>query len=414
MNRHVVLQQYNRGIKVDGGKVIIHLKASSATVFAVTTSVLPDEIEDEADLSVDFMEMMNRAVAKAELSGAPNTKNHVIEHAGLVYLIFDDEGYFAYKAKVLYTDLDGIPKAEWLYINAADGSVIMENPLFMNALNRNVYTANGKTLLPGTLVRSEGQSPSNDPEVNQAYDNSGICYNFYKQTFNRDSIDGKGKALKSVVHYSKSYNNAFWDGVQMVYGDGDGVQFADFSGDLSVVCHELTHAVTSYTADLRYQGESGALNEAMSDIMGAASTVFRDGGIQKDTWHIGHDCYLAGIALRYMNNPILDARSYDWYPTRYTGSSDNGGVHWNSGIANLAFVLMTQGGVHPQQKSSVWVEDIGISQAQQIFYSALTNYMTETTTFAGARAATETAAKVMFGVTAEATVSDAWTAVGVN
>jgi len=181
-----------------------------------------------------------------------------------------------------------------------------------------------------------------------------------------------------------------------------------------VVCHELTHAVTSYTANLRYQGESGALNEGMSDIMGAASLVYRDKGINVNTWHLGYACYLAGTALRYMDNPILDGKSYDWYPTRYKGTSDNGGVHWNSGIANLAFVLMTQGGVHPQQKSNNWVEEIGIQQSQQIFYSALTQYMTVSTTFSQARAFTETAAKVLFGTAAETTASDAWTAVGVN
>jgi len=200
----------------------------------------------------------------------------------------------------------------------------------------------------------------------------------------------------------------------MVYGDGDGINFSNFAGDLSVVCHELTHAVTSFSANLRYQGESGALNEAMSDIMGAASGVFRDGGIEKNTWHIGASCFLAGEALRYMNNPILDGASYDWYPTRYKGTADNGGVHWNSGIANLAFVLMTEGGVHPQQKSTNWVEGFGIDQAQQIFYSALTNYMTQTTTFSGARAATEVAAKTLYSAAAAQIVSDAWIAVGVN
>jgi len=283
----------------------------------------------------------------------------------------------------------------------------------MNARNREVYSANNKQSLPGTLARKEGGAVVNDQSVNQAYDNSGTCYEFYKNSFNRDSIDGKGRKLSSTVHYAVSYNNAFWDGTQMVYGDGDGVVFSDFAGDLSVVCHELTHAVVSYSANLRYQGESGALNEAMADIMGASSTVYKAGGIGPNTWHIGHDCYLEGVALRYMDNPILDDASYDWYPTRYKGSADNGGVHWNSGIANLAYVLMVQGGVHPQQKSTNWVEEIGISQAQQIFYTALTQYMTQTTTFAGARAATETAAKTLFGVTAEQSVSGAWEAVGV-
>jgi Zn-dependent metalloprotease len=324
-------------------------------------------------------------------------------------------GHLVYRALASYFDEeDNITKREYAFVGANTGLLLFENSLFWNAKDRDVYSANQGTSLPGTLKRSEGQKETSDTDVNAGYDNSGICYDFYLATFNRDSINNKGAVLSSTVHYSVSYNNAFWNGAQMVYGDGDGKSFSDFAGDLSVVCHELTHAVTTNTANLRYQGESGALNEGMSDIMGAASTVYRDGGIGRDTWHIGSECYLAGIALRYMNNPILDGKSYDWYPTRYKGSSDNGGVHWNSGIANLAFVLMTEGGVHPQQKSTNWVEGIGIEDAQQIFYSALTQYMTTSTTFSGARAYTETAAKVLFGNTAEATVSDAWDAVGVN
>jgi len=353
--------------------------------------------------------------ALQRIKGSEKSQHSFEQEPTLSYLLFNDKGHLVFKSLISFLDSeDNLTKREYVYVNAHNGIIILENPLFWNAMKRQVYSANQGTSLPGTLKRSEGQSPISDTEVNQAYDNSGICYNFYLKTFSRDSIDGKGRTLMSTVHYSVNYNNAFWDGVQMVYGDGDGKTFSDFAGDLSVVCHELTHAVTSYSANLKYQGESGALNEAMSDIMGAASTVFRDGGIEKDTWHIGADCYLAGVALRYMENPILDKVSYDWYPTRYRGSSDNGGVHWNSGIANLAFVLMTQGGVHPQQKSTNYVNSIGISQAQQIFYSALTQYMTSTTTFAGARANTETAAKVLYGLTAEQTVSDAWTAVGVN
>jgi vibriolysin len=410
-NSHIVLQQKNRGLEVDGGEIILH-HDSNNTIYAVTASVLPDIMEEKPLLKMQPEAAIRRALAGH--SQFVKTQFDLEADAELVYLMFNDEGFLAYRAVAVFQE-EGIDMKVTVYISADDGSLLLENPHFMNALNRAVYSANQRTSLPGTLKRSEGQSANADQQVNQAYDNSGICYEFYKKTFNRDSIDGRGKTLISTVHYSVKYNNAFWDGTQMVYGDGDGINFSDFAGDLSVVCHELTHAVTSYTANLRYQGESGALNEALSDIMGAASTIFRDKstGPGPNTWHIGHDCYLDGEALRYMDNPILDGVSYDWFPTRYRGTSDNGGVHMNSGIANLAFVLMTQGGVHPQQKSSIWVELIGISQAQQIFYSALTQYMTTSTTFAGARAATETAAQVLYGNVAEKTVNNAWTAVGV-
>jgi Zn-dependent metalloprotease len=397
---------------VDGGEIIIHLHPNGK-VFAVTSSVLPDTMDTET--AVDGVASLQAAVTKDDGLKHYTSSIKVEVAPTLCYLILNDEGFLVYRSLVSYVDHleHNITKKTHLYVDAKNGHLILNNPIFMTALNRQVYTANQKTSLPGTLMRKEGQAAVNDQAVNAAYDNSGVCYNFYKTTFGRDSIDGKGAKLSSTVHYSSNYNNAFWDGTQMVYGDGDGKSFSDFAADLSVVCHELTHAVTSYSANLRYQGESGALNEAMSDIFGAASTVFK-GGLNQNTWLIGHDCYLAGTALRYMNNPLLDKVSYDWYPTRYKGTSDNGGVHWNSGIANLAFVLMVQGGVHPQQKSKNWVEEIGIAKAQQIFYSSLTQYMTASTTFAQARAATETAAKALYSTTEVSTVSNGWIAVGVN
>jgi Zn-dependent metalloprotease len=411
-NLHVVFQQYNRKMEVDGGELIVHLYPSGE-VFAVTSSVLPDTIDNKVAI-VGSASLRQAIDEDIELSLYASDINVEIEPT-LCYLLFEDEGLLVYRTQISYVDFlnFNVTKRSKIYTDAITGHLVLKNPLFMNAKNREVYTANQKTNLPGTLVRKEGQAKVSDPSVNSAYDNSGICYDYYKTTFNRDSFNGKGAKIVSTVHYSTKYNNAFWDGTQMVYGDGDGINFSDFPGDLSVVCHEITHAVTTYTANLRYQGDSGALNEAMSDIFGASSTVYRDKGITQYSWMIGHDCYLAGTALRYMNNPILDGVSYDWFPTRYKGGQDNGGVHWNSGIANLAYVLMVQGGVHPQQKSNNWVQAIGISQAQQIMYSALSQYMTSTSTFAQARAATETAAKVLYGAGAVTSVSGAWTAVGV-
>jgi len=288
---------------------------------------------------------------------------------------------------------------------------------YVNALNRIVYTAKNGRLLPGTVERTEGQGATSDNDVNEAYDNSGVCYNYYYTTFGRDSYNNKGASLLSTVHYGVDYNNAFWNGEQMVYGDGDGVQFSNFAGDLTVVCHELTHAVVEYTANLVYQDEPGALNEGFADIFGFSAYMFQYGADTQYQWMIGPFCYTpfkSGDALRYMNNPPEDGSSYDYYPG-YTGILDNGGVHWNSGIANLAYVLAVQGGTHPQQKSTIFVNAIGVSDAEQIFYTVLAQYLTSNSQFANARAASVTAARQAYGVgSKQATTSDdCWAAVGV-
>ncbi len=330
----------------------------------------------------------------------------------LVYLLIEEEGYLAYRANVAY-QMDGEARYAKVFASVLSGEKIAEFSHIHTAENRTIFTADNTKKLPGTLVREEGGHITSDTTVNQAYNNAGVCYDFYLKTFNRDSWDGKGGDMISTVHYDKNYNNAFWNGEQMVYGDGDGVTFTDFAGDTSVVCHELTHAVVQSTANLRYFRDSGALNEGWADAMGVSAVRFIDGGETYTRWMVGHHCYLAGQALRFMNNPPLDNSSYDWYPTRYTGFIDNGGVHWNSGIANLAFVLLTEGGTHPQQLSNIYVNGIGWDNSQKVWYNALF-YMTETTDFSGARAATETAASTLFtNQQAVASTTACWEAVGV-
>jgi vibriolysin len=207
----------------------------------------------------------------------------------------------------------------------------------------------------------------------------------------------------------------------MVYGDGDGSQSSPLTV-LDVVGHELTHAVTDTSSELIYANESGALNEAMSDIFGASIEAYRDGAVSANTWKVGEECWTpgtAGDALRYMNDPAA-AGDYDYYPTRYTGTSDNGGVHWNSGIANLAFKLMVTGGSHPRGKTSNVVTALdanattSIQKGAAIFYRANTVYLTPGSTFSEARGATAQAAADLYGSAAAATVNDAWTAVGVS
>ncbi|HEY0093017.1 MAG TPA: M4 family metallopeptidase, partial [Archangium sp.] len=225
---------------------------------------------------------------------------------------------------------------------------------------------------------------------------------------------------KSTVHHSTNYTNAFWNGTQMVYGDSNGVDSAPLGKSLDVTVHELTHAVTSSESNLTYSNESGALNEGMSDIFAAYCESWTLGwATPASVWMIGDDVWTpatAGDALRYMGNPTQDGSSKDYYPTRYTGTSDNGGVHWNSGIANLAFKLLSTGGSHPRAVTSTVVPAIGVQKAGAIFYKANVDLMTSGTTFAQAKAYTEQAAGTLYGAGSaeQAAVTKAWEAVGVG
>ncbi|MRG90477.1 M4 family metallopeptidase [Polyangium spumosum] len=326
-----------------------------------------------------------------------------------------------YRVQLEGTLNDGTPTMPVVFVDAQTGEIVDQYDNLQTARNRQTYTANTGTSLPGTLVRSESQAAVSDAIVNMAHDNAGRTYDYYFNNFGRDSYTGSGTAIRSTVHYSKNYVNAFWNGSQMVYGDGDGVNSSALTV-LDVVAHELTHAVTSYESNLTYSYESGALNEAMSDIFGAAIEAARDGSVSANTWKIGEECWTPGTsgdALRYMNDPKL-AGDYDYYPERYQGSQDNGGVHWNSGIANLAFYLAVMGGTHPRGETSNQVPALSsnamtsIQMGAAIFYDANTNCLGASSNFAAARTCTVDAANELYGADAATSISEAWAAVGVG
>jgi Zn-dependent metalloprotease len=207
-----------------------------------------------------------------------------------------------------------------------------------------------------------------------------------------NSIDGYGPLISARNHYSVNYNNAFWDGEKINLGDGDGVTFRSLT-TLDIIGHEWTHGLTQFTAGLNYSYESGALNEAFSDIMGAMAERYWYGE-SANTWKIGEGAYTPGTsgdALRYMNAPWLGGQPWS-YPGRYTGSGDNGGVHINSGIANFAFYLLAKGGWGYN-----YVSPIGADKATQIFYRALRYYMIPTDGFYWARYCTLWAAGDLYG-----------------
>ena len=276
--------------------------------------------------------------------------------------------------------------------------------------SRATYDAKTRTRLPGTLM-TDSDDVWTDGAAVDAHHYAGLVLDYYFEQFGRNSYDDQGAQIKSTVHYNRNYVNAFWNGSQMVYGDGDGVNSLALSGGFDVVAHEISHAVTSASSGLIYQNESGALNEAFSDIMGSAAEYYKQSS-QFD-WMMGEDIWtpgIAGDALRYMDDPTADGSSTDHYDDRYTGSSDNGGVHWNSGIANLAFVLAVQGGSHPTYGGSY--TGVGMDAASQIFYTAFTQYLSSSATFADARAACVQVATDNYDAITADRIDQAWQAVG--
>ncbi|HEX8538641.1 MAG TPA: M4 family metallopeptidase, partial [Cystobacter sp.] len=303
-----------------------------------------------------------------------------------------------------------LPIRDHVFVNAVNGSIERRDSDVHTALNRIIYSA--KT---NTVVRTEGQPPTGDVIVDTTYDNLGETYNCYKTLFNRDSYNNAGATLKATVHYGTNYANAYWDGTQMVYGDGDGVNALALGLDKDVTTHELTHAVTEHTSNLTYSGESGGLNESMSDIFASVCESWSRGwAVDADVFKVGEDIWTpgtAGDALRYMDDPFLDGDSLDFYGD-YSAGVD---VHYSSGISNLVFALLSKGGTHPRAKTTQNVTAIGPEKAGRIFYKANTDLFTSSTTFEQAKTYTVQAAEALFGAgSAEAAaVNAAWLAVGV-
>ncbi|QWZ08147.1 M4 family metallopeptidase [Nocardioides panacis] len=277
-----------------------------------------------------------------------------------------------------------------------------------------VHTARHGTDLPGDLVRAPGDPASGDPAVDEAYAGVEASLALFSEVFGRDSYDDRGAEVVATVHYEQDYDNAFWDGTQLVFGDGDGTVFGRFTKPVDVLGHELSHAVTQFTADLTYEGQSGALNESVSDVFGSCLKQRLLGQTADEAdWLIGEGIFLPSVqgrALRSMaepgtayDDPVLGkdpqvASMDDYVDTQ----DDNGGVHTNSGIPNKAFHLAATaiGG-------KAW------EGAGRIWYAALTSGIAADTDFAGFADATVTAAGAVSPAVAEQ-VRAAWTAVGVT
>jgi Zn-dependent metalloprotease len=282
---------------------------------------------------------------------------------------------------------------------------------------RTVYDAGHTQNLPGTLVRGEEGKTAKDRAVNEAFNAAGTFYDFLKAVFGRNSLDDKGLRLDSSVHFAKNYDNAFWNGQEIVYGDGDGELFKGFTKSLEVVGHELAHGLIQFEANFNYQGQSGALNESFSDVFGSLVKQFHLGQTVKEAdWLIGADLLMESVqgrALRSLkdpgtayDDPVLGRDPQPSHLRDYIHTvEDNGGVHLNSGIPNKAFyeVAARLGGKAWERAGVIW-------------YQALTQHLDRDANFEDAAAATENSASDLYGSASREceAVVEGWATVGVK
>lgn len=276
--------------------------------------------------------------------------------------------------------------------------------------NRETYDCKHKTELPGDLSLQEQSPLSSDLVLNAAHVNSANAYAYYLTLFNRSSLDGNGMTIKSSAHYGTNYNNAFWNGEEMVYGDGDGSFFREMTRGLDVCVHEISHAVTQFTCKLVYYAQPGALNESFSDMMGIACKhwVNKQFEPEKANWLMGDEIVgtdFPGVAIRSFkdekaykgDNQPKHMKNYKWT------LQDNMGVHTNSGIPNHFFYQLC-----------LIMNRPSYDRPAQIVYKAHTEYVGSTTGFKDYAKATYKAAQTLYGEPEMQAVKKAWQNVGIN
>ena len=441
---HIKFQQTLNGLPIEGKTLAVHYNRDGivSTINGTVENKI-STIKTLGNSNLTKEEAINIAVTQLSF-----TKLKEQPTANKIVFIKDNNAYEVYKVNVRYNE----PTiGEWnVYVEAHSGNVINKEdrmrydgavtgtgtPVVGSTKPLNLYQSGTSYQMKDTTKAMTGQIltyTANHTTTEQlqlvsntsttfntedfkagvsAHYFAGVVYDFYKNLFNRNSINNNGMSIISTVHYDNAWNNAGWGSGQMVYGDGDGSQFTYLSGDLDVVAHEMTHGVDEYTADLVYQDQPGALNESMSDVLGVLIETYdkydvRNGGtwaFNAADWVVGDDITTPntpGDALRSLADPTLygDPAHMDNY---LNTTSDYGGVHTNSGIPNKAGFLVAQA--------------IGCEKTARIYYRAMATYMNTSTNFAAARTALVQAATDLYGASgAEVTaVNNAYDAIGVG
>lgn len=424
---YIKLEQLINGLIVDGSTINLHFDKKGAIVSVngkleknKTITTLGNKSVSESDA----VEIAKKQFTYNSLRNTPKAEKMILTK--------DNKNYEVYKVNIFYME----PTIENydVYIEAHSGQVIKtesnlryDGPVsgtgidvngnlrnlslyqsgtsyqmkdITNPATAGILTSSLNHATTGGTIVSNSTTSFNSEDYKasvSAHYNAEQVINFYKNLFNRNSLDNKGMNINSYTHYSNNYNNAFWDGNEMIYGDGDGTNFTYLSGDLDIVGHEMTHGVISSTANLWYHNQSGALNESTADVFGVLIETYNkynvaNGGswiFNPADWVIGDDVYtpkVSGDSARSLANPTLDGQpdnmsDYQNYPD--TSSYDNGGVHINSGIPNKAAYNIAS--------------LIGMEKTAKIYYRALTNYMSTYTDFEGAKNCLVQAAVDLYG-----------------
>jgi bacillolysin len=423
---HLKLQQYINNIRIVSSEVVVHinndgsiesvngnyiptplieidpkLSSSDALVYARNYLGVYTSLEEYSELTFFRKDITLIPAYEIKLPSKEYPKMVLYINASDGSLIYKDNG-IRYDGPAIGTgvSLNGSVKQINTYLSGGkyyllDASLPMYSPPLSN-LNGLILTYDIKNAESGSFELVS--DPNNDNNFNDnlslraavdAHVYTQQVYKFYKNNYNRNSFDGLGGSLKNIVHYGQSYNNAFWNGEYLVYGDGDDVIFSNFAGALDIICHEITHGVISSTANLNYVSQSGALNESFADVFAVL--------LDSTDWLIGEDVFTPGIsgdALRSLQNPHngQPAGSNFWQPAHMsefiflpeTEDSDYGGVHINSGIPNKAFYNVASA--------------IGRWKAGQIWYRTLTAYLTSNSQFRDMRICALLAAKDLYGL----------------
>ncbi len=366
-------QQVYQDIPVLGGELIVQTTAANQ-VLAVTGEVLPDiAVSTTPSISAE-------AARQAALDAVQKTYGlaasglQASEPALWIFnpvLIQPGSGITRLVWRLEVTSSDDLLVRELVLVDAQRGGVALHFNQVDTALSRSTYTANNSTTLPGTLVCNESNPDctGGDTHAVAAHKYARDTYNFYSTYHGRDSVDNAGMTLVSTVHYGSNYANAGWDGNQMIYGDAAGYPLGD-----DVVAHELSHGVTQYESNLFYYYQSGAINESFSDVWGEFVDLVNGAGTDTSAvrWLMGEDITGLGAIRNMQNPPAFSDPDKMTSANYYTGSSDNGGVHTNSGINNKAAALMTDGGTF----NGYTITGLGITKVAAIYYEVQTNLFT--------------------------------------
>lgn len=443
---HVRLQQVVSGVPVRGGEVVAHFDGD--TLVALDARIVADlEVEVRPVLTVLAAEARAKdelfarvpslgasdvregkapeLVVFAEPGRAPRLAyHHVVRASSATEIAVLDVTVDALDGTLLeaFDDLETIKTSapgvlgdikQFEVTDSGGGNFSLVDKT--RAAEIRTYTAATQQSLPGALATStqigswdnvaKGKGAAVD-----AHFYAGFVYDYYKTKFGRNGLDGANSPMISTAHFGINYDNAFWDGTQMAYGDGN-TRFKALSAGVDVVGHEFTHGVTTSTSNLVYQGQPGALNEAISDIFSS----FIEHQYKPDdraNWLTGETIGIGG-AIRDLSNP--KAKGQPSHMKEFVNTQqDNGGVHINSGIPNNAAYLMTMGGSNPYSKVAVNGK-LGWEKAEKLWYELETKYLTSRADFKAAATASLTAAQALKYTTTDiAVIKCAWIAVGVT